>query len=78
MERTPDTMIADEKKWYAWASNPASFTLDKIGTFAFDTTPVKTQIAQMSAVSTQYQAPFELGVGDYDTGFSKMTPVSLR
>jgi putative aldouronate transport system substrate-binding protein len=72
LERTPSNMLPDEKKWYNWASDPKSFTYDPIGQFTFDTTPVKSQIAQLNAASTQYRVPLESGLVDPVQGLAQL------
>jgi putative aldouronate transport system substrate-binding protein len=65
-------MLPDERKWYNWASDTNSFTYDPIGQFIFDPTPVKTQVAQLNAASTQYRVPLESGLVDPVQGLTQL------
>src|SRR5581483_9564379 len=72
LERTSANMLPDERKWYNWASDMNSFTYDPIGQFIFDPTPVKTQVAQLNAASTQYRVPLESGLADPIQGLAQL------
>jgi putative aldouronate transport system substrate-binding protein len=72
LERTPSNMLPDEKQWYEWASKTDSFTYEPLAQFVFDPTPVKTQIAQLNAASTQYRVPLESGLLDPTQGLAQL------
>jgi putative aldouronate transport system substrate-binding protein len=72
LERVNSAMLPDAKAWYQFACNPDNFTLDPVGSFTFDVTPVKTQVSQLSAALTQYKLPLDHGIVDPVSGLAQL------
>lgn len=72
LERVNSVMLPDAKAWYQFACNPDNFTVDPIGSFTFDVTPVKAQVSQLSAALTQYKLPLDHGLVDPVKGLTQL------
>lgn len=62
LNRTPDTMMADDKKWFDFSADPANFTLSPTAGFTFDAEKVKTEYAKITPFHDSLFLPLAQGV----------------
>lgn len=68
LNRTPDTMMPDDKHWFDFAADPANFTLSPTAGFAFNAENVKTEYAKMTPFHDSVFLPLCQGVLPADKG----------
>lgn len=72
LERTPASMLPSDLKWFSFSQDVNNFTAVPTAAFQFDPTPVKPQVAQLTAAFTQYALPLFAGSVDPTSGLSKL------
>lgn len=72
LNRTPDTMTADDKKWFDFSTDPANFTLSPTAGFNFDAEKVKTEYAKITPLHDSVFLPLNQGVLSADKGKAMM------
>ncbi|WP_410772081.1 DUF3502 domain-containing protein [Fontibacillus sp. BL9] len=68
LNRTPDTMTADDKKWFDFSADPANFELSPTAGFTFDAEKVKTEYAKITPFHDSVFLPLCQGVLSADKG----------
>lgn len=68
LNRTPDTMMPDDKKWFDFSTNPANFTLSPTAGFNFNAEKVKTEYAKITPLHDSVFLPLSQGVLPADKG----------
>lgn len=68
LNRTPDTMAEDDKKWFDFSTDPANFTLSPTAGFTFDAEKVKTEYAKMTPLHDSLFLPLAQGLLPADKG----------
>ncbi|QMV41395.1 DUF3502 domain-containing protein [Cohnella cholangitidis] len=68
LNRTPDTMMPDDKKWFDFSTNPANFTLSPTSGFNFNAEKVKTEYAKITPLHDSIFLPLSQGVLPADRG----------
>ncbi|CQR51518.1 extracellular solute-binding protein [Paenibacillus riograndensis] len=68
LNRTPDTMMKDDKKWFDFSTNPANFTLSPTAGFNFNAEKVKTEYAKITPLHDSIFLPLSQGVLPADQG----------
>jgi putative aldouronate transport system substrate-binding protein len=62
LNRTPDTMAADDKKWFDFSTDPANFTLSPTAGFNFNAEKVKTEYAKITPLHASIFLPLNQGL----------------
>lgn len=68
LNRTPDTMMPDDKKWFDFSADPANFTLSPTSGFSFNAEKVKTEYAKITPLHDSLFLPLSQGVLSADEG----------
>ncbi|MCV4233225.1 extracellular solute-binding protein [Virgibacillus sp. LDC1] len=68
LNRTPDTMMPDDKKWFDFSADPANFTLSPTSGFSFNAEKVKTEYAKITPLHDSVFLPLSQGVLSADEG----------
>ncbi|RCX19601.1 putative aldouronate transport system substrate-binding protein [Fontibacillus phaseoli] len=68
LNRTPDTMTADDKKWFDFSADPANFALSPTAGFTFDADKVKTEYAKITPFHDSVFLPLCQGLLSADKG----------
>lgn len=68
LNRTPDTMAADDKKWFDFSTDPANFTLSPTAGFNFNAEKVKTEYAKITPLHDSTFLPLSQGLLAADEG----------
>ncbi|CAM4196977.1 extracellular solute-binding protein [Paenibacillus macerans] len=68
LNRTPDTMMPDDKKWFDFSADPANFTLSPTAGFSFNAEKVKTEYAKITPLHDSFFLPLSQGVLSADEG----------
>ncbi|MCM3699746.1 extracellular solute-binding protein [Paenibacillus macerans] len=68
LNRTPDTMMPDDKKWFDFSADPANFTLSPTAGFSFNAEKVKTEYAKITPLHDSIFLPLSQGVLSADEG----------
>lgn len=72
LNRTPDTMMEDDKKWFDFSADPANFTLSPTAGFTFDAEKVKTEYAKLTPFHDSLFLPLAQGVLAADKGKAQL------
>ncbi len=72
VNRYPDNILPDDKKWLDYAANADNFTKSIYVGFKIDTEPFKTELTKLQAVKDEYLNPLDLGVVDPETGLAML------
>ncbi|WP_018753456.1 extracellular solute-binding protein [Paenibacillus sanguinis] len=72
LNRTPDTMMEDDKKWFDFSADPANFTLSPTAGFTFDAEKVKTEYAKITPFHDSLFLPLAQGVLAADKGKAQL------
>lgn len=68
LNRTPVTMMPDDKKWFDFSAVPANFTLSPTSGFSFNAEKVKTEYAKITPLHDSFFLPLSQGVLPADKG----------
>ncbi|RRJ64883.1 extracellular solute-binding protein [Paenibacillus oralis] len=68
LNRTPDTMMPDDKKWFDFSADPANFTLSPTAGFSFNAEKVKTEYAKITPLHDSFFLPLSQGVLSAEEG----------
>lgn len=68
LNRTPDTMMKDDKKWFDFSTKPDNFTLSPTAGFNFNAEKVKTEYAKITPLHDSVFLPLSQGVLPADQG----------
>ncbi|WP_334073256.1 MULTISPECIES: extracellular solute-binding protein [Paenibacillus] len=68
LNRTPDTMMPDDKKWFDFSADPANFTLSPTAGFSFNAEKVKTEYAKITPLHDSLFLPLSQGLLPADEG----------
>lgn len=72
LNRTPDTMMEEDKKWFDFSTEPAHFTLSPTAGFTFDAEKVKTEYAKITPFHDSLFLPLAQGVLPADKGKAQL------
>ncbi|GAA2758259.1 ABC transporter substrate-binding protein [Actinopolymorpha rutila] len=72
LERRPSDMIESEKRWLDYAQSFDNFELSPLAGFSLKEQPIKTQLAQFSAMMARYLRPVQAGSVDVNRGLDAM------
>ncbi|MEK3796627.1 DUF3502 domain-containing protein [Paenibacillus sp. FSL R7-0204] len=62
LNRTPDTMMQDDKKWFDFSTKTSNFTLSPIAGFNFNAEKVKTEYAKITPLHDSIFLPLSQGL----------------
>ncbi|GIP21277.1 extracellular solute-binding protein [Paenibacillus sp. J22TS3] len=72
LNRTPDTMMPDDKKWFDFSADPANFTLSPTSGFSFNAEKVKTEYAKITPLHDSLFLPLSQGLLPAGEGKAKL------
>ncbi|MBO9606213.1 MAG: extracellular solute-binding protein [Paenibacillaceae bacterium] len=72
LERTPDNMLPDDKKWLDFAKDANNFRPTVAAGFSVNLDPVKTEMAKFTPLNVQIVTPLAVGVLEYDKGLAQL------